>query len=203
MDAKKNHFLEIMKKHSDSELLEILNVKRKDYVADAITAAEDVLKERGVSYEKRTNDKNEKKDKILTVEKIKSGSGKRLLGHIIDVTFVMVVTILALKFATITESTPISNLEINLTYFAFYFLYFFEMEVTSNGKTIGKKLLRMSVINNKGEDTSMSKIGLRTLCRFIPFDGLSFLWGGNWHDNISGTYVVCDSKLKHFKEQHQ
>ncbi|WP_195630005.1 hypothetical protein [Bacteroides finegoldii] len=32
-----NQFIEVMKKHSDEKLLEILNVKRKDYVADAIT----------------------------------------------------------------------------------------------------------------------------------------------------------------------
>lgn len=37
-----------MRKHSDEKLLEILNVKRKDYVADAITAAEEVLIERGL-----------------------------------------------------------------------------------------------------------------------------------------------------------
>lgn len=198
MNTKKNQFLEIMREHSDDKLLEILNVKRKEYVVDAIAAVEEVLQERGVSYEKKPDDEFEGDNNILTVEKIKSSSGKRLLGHIIDVAFVMVVTILALKFATITENTSISNLEINLTYFAFYFLYFFETETISNGKTIGKKLLRMSVINNKGENPSMSKIGLRTLCRFIPFDELSFLWGGNWHDYISGTYVVCDSKLKIF-----
>ena len=119
------------------------------------------------------------------------------------VAFIMFMTIMILKFAIIAEGTTISNLEIDLTYFVFYFLYFFGSEATSNGKTIGKKLLRMSVTNDKGESTSMQKIGLRTLCRFIPFDILSFLWGGNWHDNISGTYVVSDNELKKFKEQHQ
>lgn len=43
---KQNQFLEVMRKHSDDELLEILNVKRQDYVADAIAAVEEVLKER-------------------------------------------------------------------------------------------------------------------------------------------------------------
>lgn len=45
-----NQFIEVMRKHSDEKLLEILNVKRKDYVADAITAAEEVLIERGVRF---------------------------------------------------------------------------------------------------------------------------------------------------------
>ena len=142
-------------------------------------------------------------EKILSIKDIKAGNVKRLLGHIIDVAFIIFITIMILKFTTIAESATISNLEIDLTYFASYFLYFLGMEAISNGKTIGKKLLRMSVTNNKGESPSMSKIGLRTLCRFIPFDILSFLWGGNWHDNISGTYVVSDNELKKFKEQHQ
>lgn len=142
-------------------------------------------------------------EKILSIEKIKAGNVKRLLGHIIDVAFIMFITIMILKFAVIAENTTISNLEIGLIYFAFYFLYIFGTEATYNGKTIGKKLLRMRVTNNKGESPSMSKIGLRTLCRFIPFDILSFLWKGNWHDNISGTYVVSDNELAKFKKQHQ
>ena len=52
-----NQFIEVMRKHSDEKLLEILNVKRKDYVADAITAAEEVLIERGVSFTKIQNEK--------------------------------------------------------------------------------------------------------------------------------------------------
>lgn len=200
---KENQFLEVMREHSDDELLEILNVKRGEYVADAIAAVEEVLKERGVSYEKKSDNAFITEDKTLTTEKIKVDSGKRLLGHIIDVAFIMFITIMILKLAVIAESTTISNLEIDLTYFAFYFLYFFGAETTYNGKTIGKKLLKMRVTNEKGENPSMSKIGLRTLCRFIPFDILSFLWGGNWHDNISGTYVVSDNKLEKFKEQHQ
>lgn len=57
-----NQFIEVMRKHSDEKLLEILNVKRKDYVADAITAAEEVLIERGVSFTKIQNEKFEEKD---------------------------------------------------------------------------------------------------------------------------------------------
>lgn len=200
MDTNKNQFLEIMREHSDDKLLEILNVKRKEYVADAIVAAEEVLKERGVSYEKKADDEFEGDDNTPTIEKIKSGSGKRLLGHIIDVAFVMVVTIFVLKFATIAESTPISNLEIDLTYYAFYFLYFWIMETTSNGKTVGKRLLKMSVINDKGEKPSMSQIALRSLCRFIPFDAISFFFNWNWHDCISDTYVVSDYELERFKK---
>lgn len=199
---KENQFLEVMRKYSNDELQDILNVRRKEYVTDAIAAVEEVLKERGVNYEKQP-DEVFIEDEIMTIDKIKADNGKRLLGHIIDVAFIMFLTVIILKLAVIAENATISNFEINSTYFAFYFLYFFGMEATNNGKTIGKKLLRMSVTNDIGESSSMSKIGLQTLCRLIPFDILSFLWGGNWHDNISGTYVVSDKKLKQFKEQRQ
>lgn len=206
MDKKKNPYLELMRKHSDDELLKILNVKRKDYVADAIAAVEEVLQERGVRFKKKHDKYFMAKNKNLTIEDLKADITKRLLGHIIDVAFVLFITRIFLEFIAIINFRPIYNIEINLTYYVFYFMYFFVTEATNDGsygRTLGKKLLRMRVTNNQGKIPSMSKIGLRTLCRFIPLDALSFLWGGNWHDNISGTYVVSDNKLKKFLEQKQ
>lgn len=197
-----NQFLEVMRKHSDDELLEILNVKRSDYAPDAIAAVEEVLKERGVSYEKVSDEIIYAGDRILTIEKIKVDNTRRLLGHIIDTAFVIFIATMILTLATLYGST-IDNLGIDLAYYAFYFLYFFVAEsLISNGKTIGKWLLRMRVVNEKGECPAMSKMRLRTLCRFIPFDALSFLWGGNWHDSISGTYVVSDKGLERLREQN-
>lgn len=194
MLMEENLFIEVMRKHSNEELLEILKVKRKDYVTDAITAIEAVLKERKVSYEKRP-DPDEvfiPKDGKLLIEKRCANSAKRLLGHIIDVTFIIIITIIILTLATIAESTSISDFEINLYYLIFYFLYFFGLETTNRGKTIGKRLLRMSVMNNKGEKPSITEIFTRSLCRLIPFDAISFLCGWNWHDTLSATYVVND-----------
>ena len=53
---KTNPFLDVMRQHSNEELLQILNVKRTDYVADAIAAAEEVLGERGVIFEKKSDE---------------------------------------------------------------------------------------------------------------------------------------------------
>ena len=68
---KENQFLEVMRKHSDDELLEILNIKRTEYVADAIAAVEEVLQERGVSYEKKSDEIVVAGNKILTVENLR------------------------------------------------------------------------------------------------------------------------------------
>ena len=55
---KENPFLKAMRKHSDEELLEILNVKRNEYVADAIAAVKEVLKERGTTYREITEEEH-------------------------------------------------------------------------------------------------------------------------------------------------
>ena len=48
MNEKKNQFIKVMREHSNEELQNILTRKRTDYVSDALEAAEEVLKERGV-----------------------------------------------------------------------------------------------------------------------------------------------------------
>lgn len=197
-----NQFISVMREHSDEELLEILNVKRKEYVPDAIAAVEEVLKERGVRYEKVPDEVFvSTEDTTLTIQKIKVSNGKRLLGNVIDVTVITFFNVIILNFTSIVEGNYSNDIELNFLSSIIYFIYFFIMETTKNGKTIGKRLLKMSVTNDRGESPAMSTIALRTICRFIPFDALSFLWGGNWHDSLSGTYVVSDKKLKDFIEQ--
>ena len=45
---------------------------------------------------------------------------------------------------------------------------------------------------HNGEEPKPKAIMIRSLCRLIPFDALSFLGtnGKGWHDNLSNTYVV-------------
>jgi len=42
----------------------------------------------------------------------------------------------------------------------------------------------------KFENATLGHVFGRTLFRFIPFNALSFLWKGNWHDTFSKTIVV-------------
>ncbi|MDD4382351.1 MAG: RDD family protein [Candidatus Dojkabacteria bacterium] len=69
------------------------------------------------------------------------------------------------------------------------FLYFFIFETTT-GKTLGKLITKTEVVNEDGIRPNIGRIFIRTLCRFIPFDGLSVLFGKAWHDSISKTYVI-------------
>jgi uncharacterized RDD family membrane protein YckC len=60
------------------------------------------------------------------------------------------------------------------------------------GKTPAKLLTKTKVITNEGNKPSFGTIVIRTLCRYIPFDALSFLSSNpvGWHDSLSNTLVV-------------
>lgn len=76
------------------------------------------------------------------------------------------------------------------------------------GKTVGKMLFKLKVVNNDGSQPDGQAIAIRTLCRFIPFDGLSFICGGwenhelksNWHDRFSNTYVISEKKYNNIND---
>jgi uncharacterized RDD family membrane protein YckC len=71
-----------------------------------------------------------------------------------------------------------------ITYF-----YYLIME-SLLGQTVGKMITRTIVVNRYGEKPHWGEIALRTLCRFIPFEFISFIPNGiGWHDRISQTYV--------------
>lgn len=62
------------------------------------------------------------------------------------------------------------------------------------GSSPGKFLTESRVVNSKAESPSSSTIFLRTLCRNIPFDALSFFSKRGWHDSLSETYVVKEKR---------
>jgi len=77
-----------------------------------------------------------------------------------------------------------------LVSFLFYYGYYFVFEQVF-GQTPGKMLLGYVVINKYAQLPTVSETAIRTLCRLIPFEGLScFNEKGGWHDRFSNTYVV-------------
>ncbi len=57
-------------------------------------------------------------------------------------------------------------------------------------RTPGKFVLRTMVVSEHGDKPAFTQVAGRTLCRFIPFDGLSFFGEAGWHDSIPKTQVV-------------
>lgn len=83
-------------------------------------------------------------------------------------------------------------------FFIFQLLFYFVCEAFLH-TTPGKLLTRTRVVH---EDPSYpltkGRVALRTICRTIPFNPLSFVfaWVG-WHDSVSRTRVVKEVEQKH------
>lgn len=75
----------------------------------------------------------------------------------------------------------------------FCFIYYPISEILF-GATPAKFLTESRVVNSKAESPNTSTIFLRTLCRNIPFDALSFFAKRGWHDSLSETYVVKEKR---------
>ncbi|HEU4496072.1 MAG TPA: RDD family protein [Flavobacterium sp.] len=81
------------------------------------------------------------------------------------------------------------TIAVHLIYYNFFELLF--------SRTIGKFITQTVVVTAEGEKPSSQQILMRSLCRLIPFDALSFLGAPDkgWHDSISKTYVVKNALL--------
>lgn len=93
---------------------------------------------------------------------------------------------------TSEETVNRASLYVQLFVWIMIFLYYVGMEAML-GRTLGKLVTGTRVVSVDGTDPSIGQIIGRTLCRSIPFDPLSFLFGSEpvgWHDKISGTRVI-------------
>ena len=75
----------------------------------------------------------------------------------------------------------------------YYVLYccFFE---SIWARTPGKLIFGTVVVNATGEKPTFLQVLGRSICRFIPFEPLSFIGRRGWHDSIPNTYVILAKK---------
>ena len=194
MERTKEGFIEVMKDKTDEELLAIVEKNSADYTPAALAAAKDLLTGRGVSYKV---EQPHMFQPSCFAEKYYA-SEKRFFDLIID-TIICYVLVFIGGIAVTLSGVEITDLVSYLIAYVVMFLYYFIMEANC-GKTVGKMILGLKVVDRDGNQPSSGKIASRTLCRFIPFDNFSFLlgngwdrdgyFGGNWHDQLSNTYVV-------------
>jgi len=80
------------------------------------------------------------------------------------------------------------------------FMFFYFILESISQRTVGKLITQSKVVLEDGTKPTPETIIIRSLCRIIPFEPLSFLGSTarGWHDSISKTYVV-DTKI--FEEQ--
>ncbi|RWW93779.1 RDD family protein [Flavobacterium cerinum] len=81
-------------------------------------------------------------------------------------------------------------------------IVYFGLFETLTMRTPGKYVTNTMVVKDDGTKPGDGRIFLRTLCRLIPLEFLSFLWnpGVGLHDSLSRTRVV---DIYEFNRRHQ
>lgn len=130
--------------------------------------------------------------------------GQRFLNYLLDsifIYFISFVVLIILGFVSAIISRDLlfvlqSHPDIlgYIVYFLVYFAYYIFFE-SNTGKTIAKFYTKTSVRTVDGVALTYKRIIIRTLCRLIPFDAISFFFlddNKGWHDTVSKTKVVSD-----------
>jgi uncharacterized RDD family membrane protein YckC len=124
--------------------------------------------------------------------------GQRFSGHLLDFIFAYLFAlpfgyILGIILALFHSAELLHQINHIVLSSVILFLYYFTQEALF-GKTVGKRIIGTQALNVDGSTLTVKRAFYRTLCRFIPFDALSFLIDGDsprgWHDTLSKTVVI-------------
>ncbi|WP_264536096.1 RDD family protein [Flavobacterium sp. N1736] len=149
-------------------------------------------------------------------DKLLVSGGQRFLNYLLDNVFVLALIFLLAVFLAffgtllgfdglISWMDNIGDLEGRILFVVFTIIYYTVTEGLF-GRSLAKLITGTIVVDENGEKPDFGTILKRSLCRIIPFDGLSFLGssGRGWHDTMSDTYVVnkkaLDEEVKTFHE---
>lgn len=191
----KTDFTEVMKNKTNKELVEITTALRDDYQPEAVLAAESELSTRDVDINSVAEEVQQDSEEKDTLESKIVGQGIRIIHLLVDfIAFVilgMIFGIIADLFI-VTPSEAMMNLLGYMLLGISFFVYFGFME-TKYQKTLGKFITKTKVVMSDGSTPLFSDILIRTACRLIPFDRLSFLFTRRgFHDKLSNTMVIKD-----------
>ncbi|NOZ47920.1 MAG: RDD family protein, partial [Chlorobi bacterium] len=124
---------------------------------------------------------------------------KRLLNWIIDSLIISIIwfllfisaskIVIALGLLDLIEEGK--TYDLNYTILPVLFLYYLILE-GSFKTTIGKLITRTKLVQVNGENIHFFNVLIRTICRLIPFDPLSYLKDNpvGWHDSLSKTRLL-------------
>ncbi|MFB0909401.1 MAG: RDD family protein [Flavobacterium sp.] len=148
-----------------------------------------------------------KTKKFTITENVLASQGQRFLNLIIDLVFIYILVLSAgttiVLIAEATNNFAVSSwvenmniVEIIAYGLLILFFYYFLTEVYFS-RTLAKLITRTLVVKRDGSKPTVKMVFIRTLSRFIVFEGLSYLGSVSrgWHDSLSGTYVVKKKRL--------
>jgi uncharacterized RDD family membrane protein YckC len=119
-------------------------------------------------------------------------SWHRLGNFIIDsIAMVLIKILLGVNTAGFDGMLSIDSWMSVYLYNALFGLVYYGVLESASGVTLGKLVTGTKVVDANGNKPTLSKVFIRSLCRYIPFEPFSFLAGRmGWHDSISGTVVI-------------
>lgn len=127
-------------------------------------------------------------------ELVVAPNGKRFGNMIADL---IVISILQFGIEFLMGGDSLYSNDPNQSLSSVYYIlvgvpYYVIMEHTF-GKTVGKFITRTKVVKEDGSSPNVVNLIGRNFARYIPFNGLSFLFADKgWHDSLSKTYVIID-----------
>jgi uncharacterized RDD family membrane protein YckC len=135
-----------------------------------------------------------------------AGLGSRFMAHAVDVLLLlMVFVVLSVLSIFLGSALGDGNLAVLiwlLVSFLLFVLYFPILEGLWNGQTLGKRLMRIRVLGDRGEPVTVTQVAIRNLIRLVDFlpvlYGVGiitlFVQGGSKRlgDFAAGTVVVRD-----------
>lgn len=113
---------------------------------------------------------------------------RRFLNWLIDTLGMLLLLGTLVRWGSGPEAT---RLQLRITTVGLLFLYYVATEFFFQ-RSLGKLVTRTLVVNSHDQRPSLPAVLLRTLCRFIPLEPISMLFGRHraLHDILSGTKVV-------------
>ena len=187
-------FKKVMSEHSDEQLVKIVTAERGKYNPLAIEAAEYEIEQRSID----TSTFDEIREHAVRIEQNKqevegnlATTSARIINYIIDsvASFGLVFLVLTIFQFILGDILPVIFLVLILGSFAAYFII---LELLFQ-KTLGKFITKTKVVKLDGQKPNQSDVIIRTVCRFIPFDQVSFLFmKDGFHDVLSKTKVIKD-----------
>ncbi|MBU2709230.1 RDD family protein [Zooshikella marina] len=143
-----------------------------------------------------------KNDIVFEETKI-AGTMKRFMNMVIDSIFLFItafpVAIVIALLLDVFEATHLEYIYNEKVIVIITFLVYFVPQEAIWGRTLGKLITQTKVVNRQGLKPNFFQVVIRTLCRLIPFDMLSFGSKNDrpvgWHDKIPRTYVIEVEKM--------
>jgi uncharacterized RDD family membrane protein YckC len=151
-------------------------------------------------------------DQFEVTDEILASQGQRFINLLLDyvgqIALMMFVGVVVGVISVLTGNSQLANVFDNmnkLTEYAFTIilvLIYYNLFEIFTSRTFGKFITKTIVVDENGNKPEYQTIMIRSLCRLIPFDVLSFLGSTSrgWHDSISRTYVVKKDLLEEKKK---